>query len=104
MDGYEIHMGETEVNGSPFCRLSSGQPDGCIRGNVCGTYLHGLFDTGELTERLAQYLAERKGISIADLTPLSHSAYVQKQYDILADTVRGSLDMDAVYRMMGIRG
>lgn len=104
LDGYEIHMGETEVNGSPFCRLSSGQPDGCIRGNVCGTYLHGLFDTGELTERLAQYLAERKGISIADLTPLSHSAYVQKQYDILADTVRGSLDMDAVYRMMGIRG
>ena len=103
LDGYEIHMGETEVNGSPFCRLSSGQPDGCIRGNVCGTYLHGLFDTGELTERLAQYLAERKGISIADLTPLSHSAYVQKQYDILADTVRGSLDMDAVYRMMGIR-
>ncbi|BAK47192.1 MAG: cobyric acid synthase [Lachnospiraceae bacterium] len=104
LDGYEIHMGETEVNGSPFCRLSSGQPDGCIRGNVCGTYLHGLFDTGELTERLAQYLAERKGISIADLTPLSHSAYVQKQYDILADTVRDSLDMDAVYRMMGIRG
>ncbi len=104
LDGYEIHMGETEVNGSPFCRLPSGQPDGCIRGNVCGTYLHGLFDTGELTERLAQYLAERKGISIADLTPLSHSAYVQKQYDILADTVRGSLDMDAVYRMMGIRG
>ena len=104
LDGYEIHMGETEVNGSPFCRLSSGQPDGCIRGNVCGTYLHGLFDTGELTERLAQYLAERKGISIADLTPLSHSAYVQKQYDILADTVRGSLDMDVVYRMMGIRG
>ncbi len=104
LDGYEIHMGETEVNGSPFCRLSSGQPDGCIRGNVCGTYLHGLFDTGELTERLAQYLAERKGISIADLTPLSHSAYVQKQYDILADTVRDSLDMDAVYQMMGIRG
>lgn len=104
LDGYEIHMGETEVNGSPFCRLSSGQPDGCIRGNVCGTYLHGLFDTGELTERLARYLAERKGISIADLNPLSHSAYVQKQYDILADTVRGSLDMDAVYRMMGIRG
>ena len=32
------------------------------RGNVLGSYLHGLFDTGELTETLIRWLAQRKGI------------------------------------------
>lgn len=100
LDGYEIHMGETHDAGRPFCRLEDGQEDGCVQGNVFGTYLHGLFDTGELTEKLAQYLAERKGISIADVRPVSHEAYAQEQYDKLADAVRQSLDMKRIYEIM----
>ena len=34
-----------------------------MQGNVFGTYLHGLFDSGELTERLAELLCRRKGIA-----------------------------------------
>ena len=100
LEGYEIHMGETTVSGESFCRMEDGHADGCVSGDVFGTYLHGLFDTGELTVRLAEYLAERKGISIDDLEPVSHEAYVQKQYDILADAVRESMDIDRLYEIM----
>lgn len=52
MTGYEIHNGRTTVNGEPFCRPADGTPDGCIGPNVFSTYLHGLFDSGELTQAL----------------------------------------------------
>lgn len=50
LTGYQIHTGRTAVQGVPFCRLADGSTEGCVKDNVAGTYLHGLFDTGELTE------------------------------------------------------
>ena len=100
LDGYEIHMGQTDVHGEPFCILDDGRPDGCSRDNVWGTYLHGLFDSGELTQKLAQMLCARKGLQVDTAAPLSHAAYQQQQFDLLAEGVRRALDMDAVYRAM----
>ena len=40
------------MNGEPFCHLADGTPEGCVCKNVFGTYLHGLFDSGELTQAL----------------------------------------------------
>jgi adenosylcobyric acid synthase len=100
LDGYEIHMGVSTVKGDPFCHLSNGKEDGCCKGNVFGTYLHGLFDTGELTETLIRWLAERKGIDPGEMTIIPHETYVQQQYDILAEEVRKVLDMDKIYEIM----
>lgn len=100
LDGYEIHMGETTGEGVPFCRLSDGRPEGCWQGMVYGTYLHGLFDTGELTVKLADWLCKRKGLSVQQAAPVSHAAYQQRQFDALAQGVREALDMRAVYRLM----
>ena len=101
IDGYEIHMGKTAVDGDPFCRIEgSGHSDGCSTDHAWGTYLHGLFDSGEVTERLAGYLCERKGISYESAAPVSRLAYVQHQYDILADGVRKALPMDRIYGIM----
>ena len=100
LKGYEIHMGRTSSRGQPFCRLEDGHEDGCIRGDVFGTYLHGLFDTGELTAKLAQWLAERKGITIPDFSPEPRILYRNRQYDLLADAVRQSLDMRAIEQAM----
>lgn len=61
LEGYEIHMGSTQVRGEPFCRLEDGREDGCVRGSVWGTYLHGLFDSGELTQKLAELLCRQIG-------------------------------------------
>ena len=103
LEGYEIHMGRTETDGGePFCRLEDGRTDGCAAGSVYGTYLHGLFDTGEATARLADALCRRKGIRPAgpEAVPLSHAAFQEREFDRLAAAVRGALDMEAIYRMM----
>jgi len=79
LTGYQIHTGRTAVQGVPFCRLADGSAEGCVKDNVAGTYLHGLFDTGELTEKLVQLLCSRKGISPADAPLLSMQEYRQQQ-------------------------
>ena len=103
MTGYEIHNGRTTVNGEPFCRLADGTPEGCVCKNVFSTYLHGLFDSGELTQALVKLLCARKGISPGETRPASMAEYRQAQFDLLADGVRKALDMGAVYRAMGIK-
>ena len=103
LTGYEIHAGRTTVAGSPFCILADGTPDGCVQANVFGTYLHGLFDTGELTEKLTAFLCKRKGLDPAGAQLIPMEQYRQQQFDKLADGVRAALDMNAVYAAMGIR-
>ena len=102
LTGYEIHTGRTAVDGAPFCRYTDGTPEGCVQNAVFGTYLHGLFDSGELTERLAAYLCRRKGIAPETAAPLAMADYRTQQLDLLADGVRSALDMDAVYAAMGL--
>ena len=104
LTGYQIHTGSTEIYGTSFCTLADGTPEGCVRDNVFGTYLHGLFDTGELTEKLVQFLCKRKGIAAAETALLSMEQYRQQQFDLLADGVRRALDMKAVYAAMGLAG
>ena len=104
LTGYQIHTGRTEVQGVPFCHLADGSAEGCVQGNVAGTYLHGLFDTGELTEKLVQLLCSRKGIFPASAPLLSMQEYRQQQFDLLADGVRRALDMNALYAAMGLEG
>ena len=111
-EGYEIHMGETVIRenaGQPFSvleREDAGRPgtggtyDGCIRGNIFGTYLHGLFESGEMTEKLAQWLCRRKGIQAGEVSVLSRKEYKEQQYDLLAEEVRRALDMEALYRIL----
>ena len=100
LDGYEIHMGVTEARGPAFCLLDGARPDGCRRGNVMGTYLHGLFDSGEAAQKLRAWLLARKGIASGDAKPESREAYRERQYDLLAAGVRAALDMDALRRIL----
>ena len=102
LTGYEIHTGRTTVEGAPFCTLEDGTPDGCVQGSVFGTYLHGLFDSGELTEKLAALLCRRKGLAPETAAPLTMQAYREQQFDLLADGVRRALDMSAIYAAMGL--
>ena len=103
LTGYEIHAGRTEVWGSAFCILADGTPEGCVQDGVFGTYLHGLFDTGELTEKLTAFLCKRKGIDPAGAELIPMEQYRQQQFDLLADGVRAALDMPAIYAAMGMQ-
>ena len=104
VEGYEIHMGETvrDADAQPFVTLKHGEhevPDGCVTENACGTYLHGVFDAPEAAQRLAQALAERKGVTLEGAAE-DPAVYRERQYDLLADTVRRSLDMQRIYDIM----
>ena len=104
LTGYEIHTGRTEVRGLPFCTQADGQPEGCVQGDVFGTYLHGLFDTGELTEKLVEFLCKRKGIRPESAALIPMEQYRQQQFDLLADGVRSALDLDTLYAAMDLNG
>ena len=94
-------MGRTRrLEGAPFCRLADGREEGAAAGLVFGTYLHGLFDTGELTQRLAEWLARRRGLVPVPDRPEHYGLHRQQQYDLLAEAVRAHLDLDAIYRAM----
>lgn len=103
LDGYQIHMGQSALTGeaAPFARFSDGTEDGAVRGNVCGTYLHGLFD-GALAGQITDLLLRRKGIPPEEgcRAILDAAAFHQKQYDLLADALREHLDLEAVYRIL----
>lgn len=93
--GYEIHMGRTETDGIPL--LTTG--DGAFSGNICGCYIHGIFDSTEVSSRLVNELFRRKGSEYTGKT-MDRNAYKQSQYDLLADSVRESLDMELIYKII----
>lgn len=100
--GYEIHMGRTEISGKPLISKLDGTTDGTLDGaygNVCGCYVHGIFDSGEVSSRLVGELFRRKGLEFTGKA-VDRSAYKQSQYDLLADSVRESLDMELIYRIL----
>jgi adenosylcobyric acid synthase len=107
IDAYEIHMGGTLHTGGPIFELAEdGKPvsDGCIAGNglLMGSYLHGLFENESLRRALVDWLVERRG-----LPPLHHTQTVASrdaEYDRLAETLRQSLDLVALRRIIGLEG
>lgn len=111
VSGYEIHMGTTDLvrpeessaerKAFPVFLLADGRMDGLVRedGLVFGSYLHGLFDHEGMAEKLIGRLADKKGLSL-ETSPENVHDYKNSQYDKLADLVRRSLDMDAVYRIL----
>ncbi len=100
--GYEIHMGDSEIiEGAPMNTLS-GKTDGCVSNNIAGSYVHGIFDNSEAANIIVKILAEQKNIALNDLENFSIDAYKESQYDILADCVRKSIDMDKIYEIIGI--
>jgi len=103
-DGYEIHMGKTEIGEESHIstvvdtvkRIKS--TDGCQNGNVYGTYVHGIFDN--IANTIIESLLKNKGIEITNSESESAYDYKEKQYDLLADIVRKSVDMNLIYSIL----
>ena len=100
--GYEIHDGETTVSCAPAGTIG-GKPEGAACGNVFGTYLHGLFDEPGVALALARSLARMRGLpeSVVGAAGAASAAdHRAREFDRLADAVRGALDMEYVYRII----
>ena len=88
--GYEIHMGRSmERRSAVTCK-----------GNVYGSYIHGIFDAPGVAEAILGALCRKKGLDPARLGSFDPKAYKEAQYDKLADAVRSGLDMELVYRVL----
>lgn len=103
--GYQIHLGRTEVlGGDPVCLLLDGSgnevPDGCQLGNVYGTYLHGVFDSGECSSALVSALLAQKGIDPGAVASRDLDSYREEQIELLASVVRQNMDMELVYKIL----
>ncbi len=103
VQGYEIHHGLTGGDTiAPLIRREDGTAIGFAAegGRLWGTYLHGVFDADGFRRWFIDRLRVRRG-----LTPLGRIAAVydlEPAFDRLAAVVRRSLDMDKIYRIMGL--
>ncbi len=107
LDGYEIHSGENHFGAGcvPFLYLNGRpEPDGVTnaRGNVIGSYLHGIFDTGAFWRAIVNRVRAEKGLGENTGEVLTIQQFRDREFDRMAAIVRQNLDMDAVYKI--IRG
>jgi len=103
VSGYEIHHGRSEASDlAPVVRFHNGETAGpaAADGLVWGTYLHGIFDADEFRRWFIDRLRVRRGLKPKGEVCARYD--LEPALDRLADTVRNTMDMEALYRLMGL--
>ena len=110
LEGYEIHMGETEISDqvSPFSRivLQNGEEtsryDGAVSldKRIQGTYLHGVFDNSQWTRDYLNQIRLEKGLEPITDQAIDLKEFKDLQYDKLAAVIRDAVDMKKIYQIM----
>jgi adenosylcobyric acid synthase len=116
--GYEIHMGKSRSAASGaaekhLCAVTvvssrdtsethaaDTQLDGLQNGEIYGTYIHGIFDEGNIARTIVEALAKKKGVEVDVLEDFDYRAFRESQYNKLAKQLRDSLDMNVIYGML----
>lgn len=102
--GYEIHHGQSveERPGATdaYFKNGAGEICGYTKGNIWATYIHGLFDDDTFRLQFINHVRTFRQLNpVSSCSPYALDASLDK----LADIVRKSVDMDAVYAGMGIK-
>ena len=105
--GYEIHHGLTAPLSDDLrvaLRDNAGEPLGYMRADnrVMGTYLHGLFDSDPFRRWFIDQLRMDRGLS--PLEAIQTTFDLEDALDHLAGVVREAVNMDSVYRALGLSG
>ncbi len=106
LKGYEIHMGHTTGDVGLFNvkRLNGSEeyvPDGSGKGNVWGTYIHGIFDNDGLRTAVINSLRMKKGLPPREETINYHSKK-EEAIERWADILGKSLDICFILREVGM--
>ena len=102
VSGYEIHHGITECSTEQLIsmRASTGEPVGFATGRIWLTYLHGVFDDDLFRREFIDMIRSDRGL------PPLHKVYAEysteNALNRLADTVRNSVQLREIYKIMGL--
>ena len=113
--GYEIHQGysypvnekneennnsENILKNDTACLFGEEKLKGAVKDNIAGTYIHGIFDNSEFTSHFLNEVRKLKGLDRIDEN-FSYSDYKNREYDKLAEVLRGNIDIKKIYEIMG---
>lgn len=92
-EGYEIHMG-----------ISKNDNVIVNNKNVYGSYIHGIFDRDTVSKEIIKALLQEKGLTYQNIRSFDIKEYKETQYNLLAESVRESLDMKYIYKVINEGG
>ena len=104
VQGYEIHHGLSHGSGQAILTFddgsSCGQEANSKSKNIWGSYLHGIFDSDGFRRWWINRLRTKKGL---EPLPGQGAVYdLEPALDRLAQVVRENLDMNTIYRLLGL--
>ena len=89
-------MGKTESHEKPLLELDDGNTDGAVSadGMVIGTYMHGIFDLPPFRD---YFLAKS---SIHSDVEIDYEAEIDRELNLMAETVRQNIDMKVIMKIL----
>lgn len=100
IEGYEIHQGITK--GESKNLTEDNRIVACVEGNVFGTYIHGIFDNTEFRDYYLNLIRKKKGI-LEKKSEIDYKTHRVLELDRLADILRENLNIDEIYKKMGVK-
>ncbi|MCQ2084578.1 MAG: cobyric acid synthase [archaeon] len=109
VEGYEIHMGMSDVKEKPLFNITNfgrkGEVEGSFREDemIYGTYIHGVLDKPAFRKKFLSLVKVRgekpaEGMQTVD----DYDKFVDQNLDKLADVFEKGLDMKAFMKIMGV--
>lgn len=108
--GFETHRGRSILGEDvkPFLQINKklGQEvnytDGAISddGRVFGTYLHGIFDEVNFTQRFIDSILREKGLTPSGNTVKTFEEFKNQEYAKLAKLVKENIDLEKIYKIL----
>ena len=100
--GYEIHMGSTiDPKENPFTKSDITDNGGFVNNNIMGTYIHGMFENDNFVDAIISGLIKKTGKKVTiDTNIYDFDLYKESQYDLLADLIEESLDINAILNIL----
>lgn len=106
VQGYEIHMGSTiDPKENPFTKSDITDNGGFVNNNIMGTYIHGIFENDNFVDAIISGLIKKTGKKITiDANINDFDIYKESQYELLADLIEESLDIDVILDILDKSG
>jgi adenosylcobyric acid synthase len=97
IEGFELHRGSSSA--LELCEpLCADAGLGWVQGNVAGTYLHGVFESGPWRRRWLNQLRVRKGLPMLSEQQPHHSRQREALLDRLADAFEQHINLEPLLR------